>query len=490
MENARLALILCGLLGGLQTADSATIDIDAQEDIVRINPLVFGVNLHANDESNEKVRAFIRDIGLTVYRYPDAGGYYYLQTPGDGWGSLNSLLGTDHKLAKSYLGCFKNVGDFARDTRCGLTACVNVENGTLAAAVQWVKYAKQQNLGIKYWCLGNEVYYDTWLKKPQNYIACIERFAPAMKAVDPSIRIGIDFGNAYENRLGTWADKILPTAGRHVDFIDVHWYPGRSNSGKPDWSIIVASPLRIAEDIRHFRKMIQKHLPDRDLEVCYLEWDVFTNEPGRQSLANGLFAADCLGQFNLAEVAVACNYNLQEKMFGLIPGWCEAAGWGGNPWNGVTVRPKALAFKLWRKYMAEHALVETRVAGCGTFTQSSNWHSLINYTGKEVPNLSVYCARDAAYMKLTLMVINKKPDKPLEAAISLRGFTPNVLAKVATLNGPSYLAHNDDGKTFHSVIPPSPVSVKITESEFNGASPHFNYSFPAYSVTIIELSSK
>jgi len=177
-------------------------------------PWLFGANLHANDESNEKVKAFIRDIGLTLYRYPDGGGYYYLQTPGDGWGSLTPRQGRDQKLATSYLGCFKNVGDFARDTRCGLTTCVNVENGTVDAAVQWVKYAKQQNLNIKYWCLGNEVYYDAKLKEPRNYAACIAKFAAAMKAADPSIRIGMDFGNAYENRSGAWADKILPAVGR------------------------------------------------------------------------------------------------------------------------------------------------------------------------------------------------------------------------------------------------------------------------------------
>ena len=281
-------------------------------------------------------------------------------------GQHGTGAGAGEKLGRSYLGCFANVARFAQETNCGLTACVNVENGTVDAAVQWVKYAKQEKLGIKYWCLGNEVYSDARLKEPRQYAACIAKYAAAMKAVDPSVKIGMDFGNAYVNRSGGWADKILPAAGRQIDFINVHWYAGRSNNSTPDWSIITASPLRIAEDVRDFRTMIRKSVPDHDLEVCYLEWGIFATEPGRQSLTNGLFAADCLGQFNLAGVSVACNYNLQEKSFGLIPGWNEAEGWGGNPWNGVTVRPKALAFKLWRKYMADHSLLETRVSDCGT----------------------------------------------------------------------------------------------------------------------------
>jgi hypothetical protein len=100
--------------------------------------------------------------------------------------------------------------------------------------------------------------------------------------------------------------------------------------------------LRIADDVRAFRKMVRQCVPGRTIDVCYLEWGIFAKEPGQQSLANALFTADCLGQFHLAQVAIACNYNFQEKIFGLIPGWCVAEGWGGNPWNGVTIRPKAL----------------------------------------------------------------------------------------------------------------------------------------------------
>ncbi len=74
-----------------------------------------------------------------------------------------------------------------------------------------------------------------------------------MKEADPSIKIGMDFGNAYENRTHRWAEPILKAAGDSIDFIDVHWYAGRSNSGAADWSIIVASPLRIVDDVRAFR---------------------------------------------------------------------------------------------------------------------------------------------------------------------------------------------------------------------------------------------
>ena len=196
MISKFVVAILC-TIGTPRAAVSGSIDVDAGRDICRINPLVFGTNLHAKNESTEQVKAFIRNTGLSIYRYPDGGSYYYLDKPGDGWGSVTPNKAAGDKLAKSYLGCFKNVRHFARETGCGVTACANVENGTVDAAVQWVKYAKQTNLGIKYWCLGNEVYYDAKLKEPRNYAACIANFAAAMKAADPSIKIGMDFGNAF-----------------------------------------------------------------------------------------------------------------------------------------------------------------------------------------------------------------------------------------------------------------------------------------------------
>ena len=492
MRPALLAvscLIAGALAAPLSAQPAAAITVDVGKDLARVEPRVFGTNLHANDESTDAVKAFIRDIGLTIYRYPDAGSYYFLQSPGDGWGSATGA-GAGHRLAASYLGDFRNAVQFARDTGAAITACVPVENCTVEAAVAWVKYARERNLGITHWCLGNEVYYVDPLKNPDNYVMCIQKFSPAMKAADPSIKIGMDFGNAYENRTGKWAEPILRAAAADIDFIDVHWYAGRSNSGAPDWSIITSSPLRIAGDVKAFRQMVRQCAPGRDMEVCYLEWGIFAKEPGQQSLANALFAADCLGQFLLADIRIACNYNFQEKIFGLIPGWCKAEGWGGNPWNGVTVRPKALAIKLWTKYMAGFALVDAQVAGGGTFTPAKTWHEFLNYTGGDVPYLAAYAARDEARKRLTLMVINRKPDGQIAASITVNGFRPAAAAKVATLNGPEYLSHNDDGKTFLSVTPAPPVSVKIAETAASGVGEKWEYAFPAHSITVIDMAAQ
>jgi alpha-L-arabinofuranosidase len=88
------------------------------------------------------------------------------------------------------------------------------------------------------------------------------------------------------------------------------------------------------------------------------------------------------------------------------------------------------------------------------------------------------------------MVINKRPDAAIAASISVKGFRPAAAAKVATLNGPDYLSHNDDGKTFVSVTPAPPVSVKIAETAADGVSEKWEYAFPAHSITVIDMAAR
>ncbi len=88
------------------------------------------------------------------------------------------------------------------------------------------------------------------------------------------------------------------------------------------------------------------------------------------------------------------------------------------------------------------------------------------------------------------MVINKRPDSPVETAVVLEGFAPRVMAKVAMLGGPDYLSRNDDESTFRSVTPAPPATVRIAESAFEAAGPSFRCKFPEHSITIVELQAR
>ncbi len=97
----------------------------------------------------------------------------------------------------------------------------------LSAAVEWVKYANiVKGYGIKYWEIGNEndlpSQHLDWT--PQKYAETVVKFSQAMKAVDPSIKIG-----ANSMKGSDWWNKILPIIKNDVDFLVTHQYSWMKN---------------------------------------------------------------------------------------------------------------------------------------------------------------------------------------------------------------------------------------------------------------------
>lgn len=102
-------------------------------------------------------------------------------------------------------------------------------------AADWVDYYNNNlGAGIKYWELGNENY-GSWQAgyshaNPVMYAnACIE-FYTKMKAVDPTIEIGVVLyegeGGLYSDPEGKdWNEQVLPIVKDHMDFIILHQYP-------------------------------------------------------------------------------------------------------------------------------------------------------------------------------------------------------------------------------------------------------------------------
>jgi hypothetical protein len=142
-------------------------------------------------------------------------------------------------------------------------------SGTPQEAAAWVKYANvTKGYGVRYWEIGNEVYGNgeygaSWETDKHSshsattYATNLLQYASAMKAVDPSIKIG-----AVLTTPGSWPDGItgpgdtqdwnhtvMSIAGSKIDFVIVHHYPTSTGEadllGKPEAEIPgMASTLR------------------------------------------------------------------------------------------------------------------------------------------------------------------------------------------------------------------------------------------------------
>ncbi|HEX8658887.1 MAG TPA: hypothetical protein VF690_15185, partial [Hymenobacter sp.] len=94
----------------------------------------------------------------------------------------------------------------------------------LETAKAWVNYAnKVKGYNVKYWSLGNETWNtDSYAGNNPGYTQYgtdVATFAQAMKAIDPTIKIGINGNSASDFNLA------LAECAAYVDFLDVHTYP-------------------------------------------------------------------------------------------------------------------------------------------------------------------------------------------------------------------------------------------------------------------------
>src|SRR5205823_13417226 len=147
---------------------------------------------------------------------------------------------------------------------------VNVEGrgATVDEAAAWVEYANgaatskygamraanghPNPFGVKFWEIGNEIW-GNWVRghsDAETYARNYNRYAQAMRAVDPSIKL-IAVGDNDMN----WNRTVLREAGRNIDYLAIHHYYGRSEM-RGDSSNLMAHPLFFERFYRHVEELL------------------------------------------------------------------------------------------------------------------------------------------------------------------------------------------------------------------------------------------
>ncbi|MDX3671628.1 LPXTG cell wall anchor domain-containing protein [Streptomyces europaeiscabiei] len=284
-------------------APTVGIKVDAGTSLGTVPSSGAGLNTGVGDDrmGTAKVTSLMKAAGVRQLRYPGGSGaddfHWKTHTMGNGgWIVPN----TDFD---SFMATAKKVG-----AQPILTA--NYGSGTPKEAADWVKYANvDKGYGVKYWEIGNEVYGNGhyangkgWEtdnhadKSPKEYGKNLVAYAKAMKAVDPTVKIG-----AVLTTPGGWPDKekapgdsadwnntVLSIAGSSIDFVIVHWYPGGKTAAD-----LLNTPSRIAGVTSELRSLIAKYTGSRaaSVEIAVTETDAEFS-PVKTSQAAALFAPD------------------------------------------------------------------------------------------------------------------------------------------------------------------------------------------------------
>jgi alpha-L-arabinofuranosidase len=325
----------------------------------------------------------------------------------------------------------------------------NYGTGTAREAADWVHYSNvTRKYGFKYWEIGNENYgsweADTQVRPhdPYTYATRAKDYYEQMKAVDPSIRVGVVvlpgediYLDAYNDhpavnpRTGAthlgWTPVVLSTLrslGVIPDFAIYHRYiqqPGMES----DFRLLQSTRIW-ANDVKDLRQQLADYLgPDNTkVELVCTEYNSASTYPGKQttSLVNALFLADSVGLALQTELNAFLWWDLRNS---------RETGNNNDP-----------ALYGWRNY-GDYGMVFGAAQCYPTFYVST----LLKYFargGDQVVQassdsvlLSVYAAH-RSNGSLTLLLVNKSPSGQAKSEIRLKGFQPRADAKMYSYGMP------------------------------------------------------
>jgi hypothetical protein len=350
----------------------AQIAVQAGQELWRIPAGVRGFNFWGT-RSDAAFMPEYQKIGLNLLRFPPG-------QAGDQEPVSNDMIAESAKVAQALRG--------------DLVVEVRLRGGTPEQAARSVRYANvQKKYGARFWEVGNEpdlyplragepAYSASW------YGERFRAYAQAMKAEDPSIKI---FGPVLSNKLDEWMRPFITECGDIADGLSWHFYGGNSKQAEAD---LLASPARFDQQVAKVRgwwrdPAVNPKGHAREVPLLISEYGASydTNSPKNLTTpAAAAWTADMLGHLVTQRIDLAAYFAL----WGL--------GFHGVWDNRGKIRPVYQIFLLFNQFGDRLLRAES-----------------------DQPLLSAYAALrpDGA---LSLMIVNKDPQRTFRATIDLQGF--------------------------------------------------------------------
>ena len=484
----------------------ATIHINADQTIGRIDPLIYGQMFEnagncvygglwvGEDSAIPNWRGIrtdtldkLREVRTSIIRWP--GGtpsetYHWREGVGPRSERPSSLLagtcwnspgeshafGTDEYIA------------LCREFNCEPYICVNVVTGTAEEAANWVEYCNHDGdtpfaalrkanghdkpFSVKYWGIGNESYW--WYGDPDDYATLLHHYVKAMKLADPTIKI-IASGNLIidppgAKPVGNWEDDgswnrtILTRCGDEIDYISTHPYWGIDGNRTKDFDDFMGCPARVERLVSRLGELIREVTGENRIRIALDEWQVWHQGAGPDN--GGMQTC------TLQDALYTASF------FHVMHRQCESVGMSNlcNLMNClpavVTDGPRMYANPIY------HAIV---------LYANHTGPTVLDATVDAAPNLDVSVTRDDEGRRISVAVVNRHRQEDITCAIALSGERVAKQGRVYEINGQSETAANGFDH---------PDEVQIVERTFDGLSERFTYTFSSHSVTVLELSTE
>jgi hypothetical protein len=424
-------------------AQTVTVNVDTTTPIRPVDEKVFGVNTAVWNQAfpDPQTVLDLQDMQVRMLRYPGGS-----SSDDYNWQTNQSQVEMQSAGATN----FDTFAASALAIGAQVVITTNYGTGTPQEAAAWVTYSNvTKGYGFKYWEVGNECY-GTWEDDiqakphdPVTYATRAVQYIQAMKAADPTIKIGVVADaseDSYQNgnlvvatnlvngtkHIG-WTPVMLSTmAGLGVlpDFLIYHSYaqnPGSEN----DSLLLQESALTWPAAATGLRNQLTDYVgaAGAGIQLLVTENNSVNTNPGKQSvsLVNGLFMADSVGTLMQTEFNSLIwwdMYNGQgNTSVNLSPslyGWRQYGDYGVENGEGGSLDP--ISHDRYPTYYVMKLLSKFARQGDTVVTASSNSTLLSTY--------AVHRLDDS----LTLLVINKSPTATFNANFAIKGYTPQANA--------------------------------------------------------------
>lgn len=491
-----------------QAGGDTQVNIDNGTSLGRVPETAIGINNAVWDGNllNSDVPGLMRQDGVKVMRYPggSTSDVYH-------WQSNSVVPNQSFANPNNTFDAFMGV---AQATGAQPMITINYGSGTPQEAAGWVQYANKggpgysgpvptyaggsstgHNYGIKYWEIGNELYgngtygadweYDLNPKGPTAYANNVVAYSQAMKAVDPSVKIGVVLtspGNWPDNQTSSlspqpWNDTVLPIACSSIDFVIAHWYSqgptGESDAGllgapENGESTSVSFTPSIPTMVSTLRSKINQDCGAHAsaVQIMVTETNSVSYNVGKQTvgLVNALFLADNYMTWLENGVAnvdwwdmhngITTGNNNSSSLYGTANYGDYGVLSSGNSANGISEPPADTPFPPYYGLQ----MVSKLARPGGQMLSTSSDQSLV----------VVHAVRQANG-KIAVMMINKDPSASHFVKLSWSDYVPGE-DPVAYFYGEN--------------------STSITTIQEHGLLPDYAQSLPPYSVTTLVVSPR
>lgn len=347
---------------------------------------------------------------------------------------------------------------------------------------------------IKYFTLGNEEYFAEHAsggKYPKEvvreaYVNQVKAFAAAMKAVDPSIKIGIEIGSGQgPSYIPTeWNDFVLEklTEGSEdiIDYVEVHYYSGGfPNLDDNKIFFILNHNYLFERELGRLENLYNQVKSYGDFEILVGEYGTqfYVGPDGMERINSGSF----LSAFSTAEhIKYFQKYKFDRAAYFLLGFHLYFSLIGGEDLEEdvFTLRPSYFVLDMFANHFGDE-MVSADVDDDGPKVTIEPFAEM-PYELTNVPALSVMASRSKDKKTLYLMVLNKHLQNNIEASIDLKNFNIETYT-LHTIHGTDILATNEDPNNY-DVLYETSDHVKQEDGVFK-------YTFEKHSITLLKFHS-